>query len=67
MIVIAHLAQTYSEMHSNLLIDARYFNSLKYATLNTNIIIMQILRCLGMIGNDIFWICTVWFLVEKKK
>ena len=54
-------------MHSNLLIDARYFNSLKYATLNTNIIIMQILRCLGMIDNDIFWICTVWFLVEKKK
>lgn len=58
LIVISHMAQSY---------DTLYSGVLKFANLNTKIIAMQILRSLGMLGNDIFFICTSWFLVDSKK
>lgn len=67
MIVISHLAQSYGTLHTNLPVTQEYFYDLKIASVNINNIIMILLRSLGAIGNDIFFICTAWFLVDSKK
>jgi peptidoglycan/LPS O-acetylase OafA/YrhL len=67
MIVISHLAQSYGTLHTNLPVAQEYFYDLKIASANINNIIMILLRSLGAIGNDIFFICTAWFLVDSKK
>lgn len=67
MIVISHLAKSYGTLHTNLPVTQEYFYDLKIASVNINNIIMILLRSLGAIGNDIFFICTAWFLVDSKK
>ena len=67
MIVISHLAQSYGTLHINLPVAQEYFYNLEIASTNINNIIMLLLRSLGAVGNDIFFICTAWFLVDSQK
>lgn len=67
MIVISHLAQTYGTLHNNLAINPEFFYDSKIASTNVNNIIILLMRNLGAIGNNIFFICTAWFLVDRKK
>ena len=71
MIVISHVAQTFGTGHSGLLLECHvsvlndYFANFKFATSNMQYFIVALFRHFGALGNDIFFICSAWFLVDS--
>jgi len=66
LIIISHVVQT---LHSkNKYIDFNdYIFHLEQASLNIQVIILQLFRTLGTLGNNIFFICSAWFLLDSDK
>ncbi|MDD6401348.1 MAG: acyltransferase family protein, partial [Lachnospiraceae bacterium] len=65
LIVINHVTQTLGSI--NQVIGYKdYVLSLENATKDIQVIILILLRQTGSLGNSIFFVCSAWFLVEKK-
>lgn len=60
-IVLSHVAQTVGSAKSQIPFDANY------ASMDYQIIVLQLLRYFGSIGNNLFFICSAWFLIGKKE
>lgn len=66
LIVISHVVQT---LHSNndYIIIKDYILDISTATINIQQLILTILRYSGALGNNIFFICSAWFLLDNDK
>lgn len=60
-IVLSHVAQTVGSANTQIPFDANI------SSMDPTIIILQLLRYFGSIGNNLFFICSAWFLVDKEK
>lgn len=71
MIVVSHVSQTFISGHPGLLSFYHisecneYFVNLKFATSNMHYLIIALFRHFGALGNDIFFICSAWFLIDS--
>lgn len=69
-IVIAHMVQTLTTLDPQLSYQG-YVMDISRATTDVQTIILLILRHFGVFGNEIFFICSAWFLLKsdnyKKK
>lgn len=69
-IVIAHMVQTLTTPDPQLSYQG-YVMDISRATTDVQTIILLILRHFGVFGNEIFFICSAWFLLKsdnyKKK
>lgn len=66
-IVISHVSQTVGTIPSVDLIDADLFIDNRMATTNLDHYLVAVFRQFGMIGNDIFFVASFWYLCESKK
>ena len=66
MVVIGHTVQT---LHArNTLVSYNdYFVDISTASTNVQIIILQILHSFGMWANNIFFVCSAWFLLDSNR
>lgn len=66
LIVISHVVQT---LHSNndYFIMKDYILDISIATTNIQQLILTNLRYSGALGNNIFFICSAWFLLDNDK
>lgn len=62
LIVINHVTQSLEYLGTT---DSLLF--LGHATMDIQILTLNLLRQFGGIGNDIFFICSAWFLIGKKE
>ncbi|MCD8281968.1 MAG: hypothetical protein LUC22_01795 [Prevotella sp.] len=65
MIVISHVVQTLHSENSLIPYDD-YIVDLTHATRDIQQFTLTIFRYFGNIGNLIFFVCSAWFLLEKK-
>jgi len=66
LIVISHVVQTLGSEHDIASTEGTFLN-LSVATSNIKYLILMLCRYFGPIGNDIFLICSAWFLCDSKK
>lgn len=65
LIILAHVIQTLGS--KNALVEYQdYVLDLSTATTNLQQFILVLLRCTGMLGNAVFFICSAWFLLDGK-
>lgn len=65
LIVLNHVVQTLSQ--GNKYIDFQdYVVNISRSTTEAQILLLAILRYSGCFGNLIFFVCSAWFLLEKK-
>lgn len=65
MIVISHVVQTLGKDYG-LGTYNDYVIVLGHSTTNITTLILTSLRYFGGLGNDIFFICTAWFMIDRK-
>lgn len=66
LIVISHVI--YTLRSSNPYIDYQdYVLDLSLASRSVQMIILQLMRSFGIWGNNIFFICSAWFLLDSQK
>lgn len=56
LIIVSHFIQTYAQ-----------FQSLGYATDNVQLLSINVLRYLSHLGNNLFFVCSAWFLIDSEK
>jgi len=66
LIVISHVVQTVGQGNEFVSFQD-YVISLGNAIKSTQILIMNVLRYMGALGNTIFFVCSAWFLVGREK
>ena len=66
LIVISHIVQTLSSENTFVGYND-YILNLSCATTNSQYILLMILRHFGALGNNIFFVCSAWFLLDSKK
>lgn len=66
LIVISHVIQTLHTPKEHL-IDADYVLDISLATTNIQQLILVLLRYSGVLGNTIFFCCSVWFLLDSDR
>lgn len=66
LIVVSHVVQTLSEKN-NYINYNDYIINMGLATVDIQNFILIILRHTGAIGNNIFFICSVWYMVDSDK
>lgn len=67
LIVLSHVIQTLTEPNYVLGIGEGTFINIATATTDLNILLLALFRICGALGNNMFFICSVWFLVNSKK
>lgn len=60
-IVLAHMTQCLSRSDAY-----AFFIDLNQASMNPTLLVLNFFRPLGAFGNDLFFICSAWFLCDKK-
>lgn len=65
LIVISHVVQTLSS-ENPLIGYSDYILDLSCATKEMQLVILMIMRHFGALGNSIFFICSAWFLLDRK-
>ena len=65
LIVISHVTQTLGSENTHVGYQD-YVILLGNATADIQVVILMLLRQTGILGNAIFFVCSAWFLVEKK-
>ena len=65
MIVISHVVQTLGTDYGFGTYND-YLIVLGNSTTDLTTIILNMMRYFGGIGNDIFFICTAWFMIDRK-
>lgn len=66
LIVISHVVQTLGSEHDIVSTEGTFLN-LSVATSNIKYLVLMLCRYFGPIGNDVFIICSAWFLCDSKK
>jgi surface polysaccharide O-acyltransferase-like enzyme len=61
-IIVAHMAQGLAADET-----FDFYINLNEASMQFRYLVLNLFRCLGALGNDIFFICSAWFLVDMKK
>ena len=67
LIVLSHVIQTLTEPNYVLGIGEGTFINIATATTDLNILLLAFFRICGALGNNMFFICSAWFLVNSKK
>lgn len=67
MIVISHVAQTLASPHPNLLYPVQMFFDATHTARDFEHFIILLFRHLGAFGNNIFFICSAWFLCGSRE
>ena len=67
LIVLSHVIQTLTEPNYVLGIGKGTFINIATATTDLNILLLAFFRICGALGNNMFFICSAWFLVNSKK
>lgn len=68
LVVLCHSALTVSVSYpENIVGNTNAFFDSTLATTDIKMSVVSFFRNFGSIGNDIFWVCSFWFLVESKK
>ena len=67
LIVLSHVIQTLTEPNYVLGIGEGTFINIATATTDLNVLLLALFRICGALGNNIFFICSAWFLVNSKK
>lgn len=67
LIVLSHVIQTLTEPNYVLGIGEGTFINIATATTNLNVLLLALFRICGALGNNMFFICSAWFLVNSKK
>lgn len=67
LIVLSHVIQTLTEPNYVLEIGEGTFINIATATTDLNILLLAFFRICGALGNNMFFICSAWFLVNSKK
>jgi len=62
LIIISHVIQTLSKGEY----ISGYGVNLRYATTDLQTFVLIVLRYSGVLGNNIFFICSAWFLLESR-
>lgn len=65
-IIISHTVQTLTSSET-LPIGSPYLIDISNVTNNPLVFLLLVLRHFGVWGNDLFFICSAWFLVQKDK
>lgn len=66
LIVISHVVQTLSSGNSYVSYSD-YVLDISNTTTNLKLLTLAMLRCLGAMGNSIFFVCSAWFLLDSNK
>ena len=66
LIVVNHVIQSLTEV-STALPNADYVINITSNTTSIQTLLIAILRSTGCIGNDIFVICSAWFLIDSRR
>lgn len=64
-IVISHVLQTL-RAENTLMMSQDYVINLAYATTNIQYFILTLMSYFGVLGNNIFFICSAWFLLKSN-
>lgn len=67
LIVLSHVIQTLTEPNYVLGLGEGTFINIATATTNLNVLLLVVFRICGALGNNMFFICSAWFLVNSKK
>lgn len=67
LIVLSHVIQTLTEPNYVLGIGEGTFINIATATTDLNVLLLALFRICGALGNNMFFICSAWFLVNSKK
>lgn len=67
LIVLSHVIQTLTEPNYVLGIGEGAFINIATATTDLNVLLLALFRICGALGNNMFFICSAWFLVNSKK
>lgn len=67
LIVLSHVIQTLTEPNYVLGIGEGTFINIATATTNLNVLLLAVFRICGALGNNMFFICSAWFLLNSKK
>lgn len=66
LIVLSHVIQTLGSDLYSIIGFNDYFIHLEEATTDITTLTLVILRYTGILGNTLFFICSAWFLIDKK-
>lgn len=67
LIVLSHVIQTLTEPNYVLGVGEGTFINIATATTDLNVLLLALFRICGALGNNMFFICSAWFLVNSKK
>ena len=67
LIVLSHVIQTLTEPNYVLGIGEGTFINIATATRDLDVLLLALFRICGALGNNMFFICSAWFLVNSKK
>ena len=67
LIVLSHVIQTLTEPNYVLGIGEGTFINIATATTDLDVLLLALFRICGALGNNMFFICSAWFLVNSKK
>ena len=66
LIVLSHVIQTLTEPNYVLGIGEGTFINIATATTDLNVLLLALFRICGVLGNNMFFICSAWFLVNSN-
>ena len=66
LIVLSHVIQTLTEPNYVLGIGEGTFINIATATTDLNVLLLALFRICGALGNNMFFICSAWFLVNSN-
>lgn len=67
LIVVSHVIQTLESDFSSLVGFNDYYVNISQPTFNIQVLFCGILRYSGVVGNSMFFICSAWYLIDKKQ
>lgn len=67
MIVISHAVLTLGQVDRDIPFQPYYIMDLNIASRNIQQILLSCMQYFGALGNDIFFICSAWFLIDSRE
>ena len=66
-IMLNHVIETAGgQFHNENLPDGIHYVDIIHSTRDISILFLVILRHMGVLGNSLFFVCSAWFMLEKK-
>lgn len=67
LVVMFHVTQTLTSSSKNAQLPQSYVLQIGYATTNIQHFVLSWIRAAGHLGNNIFFVCSAWFLLDNEK